>query len=46
MTAKIIGYNKEPGRAIEQGGRYNMEYGIVRGKQTIKKQIRTTNYKS
>ena len=36
MTDMIKGYNKQPARATQRGGRFNMDYGFVRGKTTFK----------
>ena len=36
MTAKIKGSNKDPHRATTPGGRFNMDYGFVRGAHTTK----------
>ena len=39
MTNKIKGYNRDPERAIIQGGRYHVDYGFVLGNDTIKSKI-------
>jgi len=36
MTQQIKGYNKTPDRSTEQGGCFNMDYGFVKGKTTVK----------
>ena len=41
MTKKIKGYHKTPDHATEQGERFNMDYGFVRGKTTIKNESST-----
>ena len=36
MTKKKKGFNDNPGRAIEPGGRFNMDFGFVRGNTVTK----------
>ena len=40
MTAKIKNYNKEPDHATQICRRFNMDYGFVRGENTIKNEHR------